>query len=488
MRRGSPPRLGSQEPRVLLRPSYDSEDDAVDAVELIASCGQELDPFQVTLTCITLASIGGNLAASEVGGLVARQNGKGGWLEAVALWSLFEPYLYGVLEGRKNTTLWTAHELKTSDEAWARVKSLIEANPDLAAEVKTWNGGLTGTHIIELRDGSRLIFLARSKSSGRGFSPRRIIFDEAQELAALAFRAMMYATSAQGKKRQLIFAGTVPSEENDAAIWTGVRDRGRSGKVSRLAWAEWTPEGSDDPRVTIDPTDWKARAESNPALGIRILAETIDEEWEAAQADLEGFMRERLSVWPGGGTGSFLFPHWADRVSEEVGVPTAFAVTCDLSRKGLFLGGSDGTSVGVVTPKAFKATGPWVPMTALDLFVSEVARIAGDAAVCMQEKGPAWHLREPLEEAGVKVRPVSLDEFVEVGADLERRVEAGTVTHPSSPDLDADVRKAVWRKVNSRLVLSGDAPALEAAALALWGANQTPEEAPEPWFAFGMNE
>lgn len=463
-------RLGSQAPRVLLRPKFDSEDDAHDAVDLIASCGQELDEFQVLLTCITLATLSGRLSASEVGGLIARQNGKGGWLEAVAIWSLFEPYLYGELEGRKNTTLWTAHELKTSDEAWARVKSLIEANPDLAAEVKTWNGGLTGTHIIELRDGSRLIFLARSKSSGRGFSPRRIIFDEAQELPALAFRAMMYATSAQGARRQIIFAGTVPSEDNDAAIWTGVRDRGRSGKVGRLAWAEWTPQGSDDPRTPPDPTDWQARAEANPALGSRILHDTIDEEWEAAQADLEGFMRERMSVWPGGGAGSFLFPKWADRASKTTGTPTAFAVTCDLKRKGLYLGGSDGESIGIVTPKAFEDTGAWVPMTSLDLFVDEVARIAGEAPVCLQEKGPAWHLRDALEAAGTQVLAVKFEEFVELGADLERRIEAGDLTHMGHPDLDADCRKAMWRKVNNRMVLSGDAPALEAAALALYGA------------------
>jgi hypothetical protein len=477
-------RRGKQTPRVLLRPKFDSEGDAQDAVDLIASCGQDLDPFQVLLVCITLASLGGNLSASEVGALIARQNGKGGWLEAIAIWSLFEPYLYGKLEGRKNTTLWTAHELKTSDEAWARVKSLIEANPDLAAEVVTWNGGLTGSHIIELRDGSRLIFLARSKSSGRGFSPRRIIFDEAQELSALAFRAMMYATSAQGARRQLIFAGTVPSAENDAAIWTGVRDRGRSGKVARLAWAEWTPEGSDDPRTPPDPTDWTARAEANPALGLRILPETIDEEWEAAQADLEGFMRERMSSWPGGGAGSFLFPKWGDCASTEVGKPTAFAVTCDLNRKGLYLGGSDGKSIGVVTPKAFEKSGPWVPMASLDLFASEVARIAGAGEVCLQEKGPAWHLRDVLEAAGATVRPVSFEEFVELGADLERRIDAVEINHPSHPDLDADVRKAVWRKVNKRLVLSGDAPALEAAALALWGAAQSTSTR-EFWGAFG---
>lgn len=468
-------RRGKQEPRVLLRPKFDSEADAQDAIDLVAACGQDLDPFQVTLVLITLASIAGRLSASEVGGLVARQNGKGGWLEAIAIWSLFETYLYGEdrIPGRKNTTLWTAHELKTSDEAYSRVKSLIEAHADLAAEVVTWNGGLTGTHIIELRDGSRLIFLARSKSSGRGFSPRRIIFDEAQELSALAFRAMMYATSAQGARRQLIFAGTVPSPENDSAIWTGVRDRGRSGKVARLAWAEWTPTGSDNPRTQPDPKDWVARAESNPALGSRILPETIDEEFDASIADPDGFMRERLSAWPTLGiNGAYLFPKWGDLPSARPDRLVALGVSCDLKRKGLYLGGSDGSAIGLVTPKAFAATGAWVSMKNLDEFTEEVARISSDAAapVLLQKNGPAWHLSDALTAAGADVRGVPFDEFVQAGADIERRVESLDLAHPRDADLDMDLCRAEWRKVSKRLVLSGDVPALDAVVLALHGA------------------
>lgn len=272
----------------------------------MAMCGQILDPWQCLLVCITLATLQGLLSASSVGALVARQNGKGGWLEAIAVWSLFEAHLGGrqfgsdaKRPGLKNFTLWTAHELKTSDEAYLRVKNLIQSNDDLAAEVVRWDGGLTGQHVIELRDGSRLAFLARSKSSGRGFSPRRVIFDESQEFSALAHRAMLYATSAQGTNRQLIYTGTVPSEENTSEIWTGIRDVGRKGESKRAAWAEWTPTGSDDPKHTIDATSWAARAQANPALGTdRLLHETIDAEWEAAQSDIEGFLRERLSIWP----------------------------------------------------------------------------------------------------------------------------------------------------------------------------------------------
>lgn len=291
---------------MLHRPEFDSEEDALDAIDVMEMCGQVLDPWQCLLVCITLATIIGRLAASSVGALVARQNGKGGWLEAIAIWSLFESHLTGKQFGTnpkrlgdKNITLWTAHELKTSDVAYNRVKALIQANDELAAEVLRWDGGLTGQHIIELRDGSMLVFIARSRSSGRGFSPRRIICDEAQELGQLAHRALMYSTSAQGANRQMIYTGTVPGAENNAEIFTGIRDAGRAGSGERSAWAEWTPTGSDDPKTKIDPTSWTARAQANPALGSeRLLYETIDDEWEAAQSDIEGFLRERMSVWP----------------------------------------------------------------------------------------------------------------------------------------------------------------------------------------------
>lgn len=469
-----------QTPRVLLRPRHDSEADAQDACELIKSCGQPLDEFQVLLTCLTLATISGRLSASEVGALLARQNGKGGWLEAVAIWSLFEVWLYGDrdgLTGNRNTTLWTAHELKTSDEAYGRVKSLIEANPDLAAEVVIWNGGLTGTHIIQLRDGSRLVFLARSKSSGRGFSPRRIIFDEAQEFSALAFRAMMYATSAQGARRQLIYAGTVPSAENDSAIWTGVRDRGRSGKVGRLAWAEWTPEGSDDPRTPPDPTDWKARAASNPALGIRILAETIDEEWEAAQADLDGFMRERMSVWPSSGAGAYAaLPEWGDLVSSEPTIETgALGVACDIEE----------TRVSACWAEAgepsFLAVNDARPWTDREAFAAHVADVQArrKCAVVVRAKST---LIPALEAAGVQLTLADRDTRIQAASDLALATQRGEVRHGDYPELNATVAAASWKTLDGRRVLVDRRGELEAATLALAGAKMLTRDF---WGAFG---
>lgn len=482
---------GRQKPRVLHRPEFDSEDDARDAVDVMEMCGQKLDPWQVLLVCITLATTLGRLAASTVGALVARQNGKGGWLEAIAIFSLFEAYLTGRVfgtdpkrPGAKNFTLWTAHELKTSDEAYLRVKALIQANDELAAEVVRWDGGLTGQHVIELRDGSRLAFLARSKSSGRGFSPRRVIFDEAQEFSALAHRAMLYATAAQGTNRQLIYTGTVPSEENNSEIWTGIRDMGRKGESKRTAWAEWTPTGSDDPRTTIDPTSWTYRAQANPALGTtRLLHETIDAEWEAAQSDIEGFLRERLSIWPtvdgGGGTGVIDQVAWRDRrlgtTNTEGPVVLVADTSVDRGLSALVAVAGDSAQVPQVKVARSEAGSAWVPEVVVKVCQDhpEVSVIVIDKRQSTEPLAEA--VEKALDAAGLEVEIVRTDygDMAEASALTFDLIHEGQMRHAGDPALDAAVRSAVKDEREgaftwSRKKAGPQAVPLVAMSLGLW--------------------
>ena len=115
--------VGSQVPRISTVPDYVSTS-GKEAVELAAMAGLDLDPWQ---QLVLVDSLGeredGKWASFEVGVVVSRQNGKGGALEAIALYSLF-------VEG--GLTLWTAHELKTSDEAYLRVRTLIKGSDELA--------------------------------------------------------------------------------------------------------------------------------------------------------------------------------------------------------------------------------------------------------------------------------------------------------------------------------------------------------------------
>jgi hypothetical protein len=469
-------------------------------------CGQTLDPWQCLLVCITLATIHGLLSASSVGALVARQNGKGGWLEAIAVWSLFEAHLggrqFGADEkrpGLKNFTLWTAHELKTSDEAYLRVKNLIQSNEELAAEVVRWDGGLTGQHVIELRDGSRLAFLARSKSSGRGFSPRRVIFDESQEFSALAHRAMLYATSAQGTNRQLIYTGTVPSEENTSEIWTGIRDVGRKGESKRAAWAEWTPTGSDDPKHTVDPTSWTSRAQANPALGTdRLLHETIDAEWEAAQSDIEGFLRERLSIWPTvlGDAGAVIDAAKWNGVCLDTGSQVTgdakFVLDVSPSRAWASIAVAGNREDGLPHVEVTSREGvmdhrpgvEWVVPRAVELNRSRPGFVLTIVAGSSAEP-----LIPALTEAGVRVEFVKAADLPAACGLFFDKVEAGALRHIGQADL-TDALKAA-RKNNDdgegawrwgRRKSASDITPLYAATVALWALTHSPPLEPSAFF------
>ena len=126
--------------------------------------------------------------------------------------------------------------------------------------------------------------------------------------------------------------------------------------------------------------------------------------------------------------------------------------------------------VDIVTPQAFETTGPQVPAAHRALFVAEVKRIAGSAPVGLQEKGPAWILRDDLESAGVRVVPVTFDEFVQGCADFDEAVSAAGVHHGGQLELNLAVKAAQWKTTaNDRRVISrktSDIPELESVILA----------------------
>lgn len=311
-----PELLGEQKPRLCRAPPAVTSA-GTEAVRLAASAGLILDPWQVLALEVMLAErADGRWAAFEVGILVARQNGKGSILEARALAGLF---LFA-----EQTIVWSAHEFKTAKEGYKRLKALISATPALKAKVAhranapmgpkgcaTCLAGtkclqVTGFHqsnedtSITLANGQRVVYLARSKGSGRGWTGDCNIFDEAQELPAAAIDAMMPTLSAMSitGNPQVIYTGTVPGPTNDDEHWTKIRDRGRAGDDPALAWLEWTPQpkpGKD--LVDIDLDDPIARGQANPARGIRISAEFIEHERRSMSE--AGFARERMSIWGG---------------------------------------------------------------------------------------------------------------------------------------------------------------------------------------------
>lgn len=274
---------GVQQPRLKHLPAEITSTAGREAVELAASAGLVLDPWQQHVLDVALSERPdphhpGELrwSAMEVALVCPRQNGKGSVLEARELAGLV---LFG-----EQLILHSAHEFKTAGEAFIRIQHLIENCDDLRRQVLRV-ARANGEQGIELRNGSRLRFIARSKGSGRGFSGDLVILDEAYELGAQAIGALLPTLSARPNP-QLWYASSAPMSTSEQLH--KVRERALAGRGDSLAYFEWSAADNDDPD---DIGTW---ARANPSLGYRLFADRIAIERES-MPDSE-FRRERLGI------------------------------------------------------------------------------------------------------------------------------------------------------------------------------------------------
>jgi hypothetical protein len=274
------PLRGSQEPRIRVRPAA-VRDDSADLVELCAGYGLALDGWQqLALGDILGLDDDGQWSAGTAAVVAARQSGKGVLIEALALGALL---LYG-----EKTVACSAHEARTTRLSFERVLTYFDNYSDLTkrvAAVQRW----VGREQIRLRDGSMLVFPARSRGALRGYSIDRLLIDEAQYLTNAQLEAVLPTMSAR-PNTQIVHFGTVPTHAGDGEVFLRLRAAALSGNSRGLTYLEWSAPADAD----LD--DRAAWAQANPALGARISVEAIVAERQ--QLSNEGFRRERLSIFP----------------------------------------------------------------------------------------------------------------------------------------------------------------------------------------------
>jgi hypothetical protein len=449
---------------------------ASEAADLAASVGMHLDAEQrLALEPILAERADGRWAGFEVAVIAARQNLKTYLLEAVVLADLF---LFG-----SRLVVWTAHLFPTAMEAFRDLKFVIDANDHLRRRVKRISEA-NGEEAFELVGGQRLLFRARSKSSGRGLTGDRVILDEAFALGSSEMGSLLPTLSARPNP-QVIYASS--AGKADSAVLRGVRDRGRAGNDPTLVYVEWcapvVPCVNDrcdhrpgSPGCALD--DVGAWQRANPAMGRRITVEHIEAERRALPA--EEFARERLGWWeePVGAAAGMPLNLWeaaASRARPGVLLALAVDVTPDLAFASVARATRirDG-SILLDLPRHERGT-DWV--------AGEVARLRGEAdvPVVVDMGSPASVVNDDLRNAGIEtVNPAARD-----------------VAQACSALIDGMIRRTVWRAMDQRLDTAargasrrtmGDAWAwsrrnslvdispLVAITLAVWGA--TRPEAP----------
>lgn len=288
---------GSTRPRVESLPLFHTSA-GQDAIDLAASAGLVLDPWQEYVLEHSLGErADGKWSAYEVALNVPRQNGKGSVLEARELAGL-------ALFGEK-TLIHTAHEFKTAKEHYLRMKALIK-NSYLVEEVKGYHGdadaqmgGMTqgnSSMAIEFKNGSRLLFLARSKGSGRGFSGDFLALDEAYALNENMMDAIAPAMSARANP-QIWYTSSAGMP--DSFVLEEIMQRGKRGDDPELAYFEYSVDPDN-----YDPESDEDAAIANPSAGYHKPWENIHR--QRRQLTPIGFAREHLGVWEQIGGESFI--------------------------------------------------------------------------------------------------------------------------------------------------------------------------------------
>lgn len=429
---------GVQQPTIRSVPAYSSSAGR-EAIELAAHAGLYLDPWQQAVLEDGLGEQqNGKWASFEVACVVSRQNGKGSVFEARELAGLF---LFG-----EKLIIHTAHEFKTSQEAFRRIADLIRNTPDLMKRVKSIRVA-NGEQGIELKSGQRLRFLARSNGSGRGFSGDCVILDEAMILGDNSMAALLPTMSAKANP-QLWYGASAGIGEQSVQL-ARVRKRGLMGGDPSLTYVEWSADlhHAGCPRdcdVHDDIDDVATWAKSNPGLGYRITPEYIARERAALSRTV--FARERLGVgdYPEDVNESWLViasATWqalADKRPYQPGdlehLAMAIDVRPDRSSSAIAMAGTrpDG-HVQVELADHRPGTG-WV----VDR-VTELQARWGLDTVTVDPGSPAGALIADLESAGVVVGTVTTREYARACGAFYDAVVNGRVRHLDDATLNTAV-------------------------------------------------
>ena len=460
---------GSQIPRLKVEPARVTSDGPA-AAALMEAYSCELDPWQRSiLDCWLGRDVNGTYTVTSAGLSVPRQNGKNVCLEAREFFGL-------VIRGER--ILHTAHQVVTGKKSFRRIERMFTDRrfPEVQKMVR-YIRYTNGEEAIELENGGSIEFSARSRQRARGFAGiSLVVYDEAQELTDDQVEAIMATLSASATgTRQIIYTGTPPYPGCPGDVFRRRRQVCLSSPGPHDSWHEWSVKA--DTITDIKTDDRLLWFSTNPALGIRLTEDFTGEELRSMNAD--GFARERLGWWS---------PLLESK--EDTCIPASVWDACmskDPKPEGKTAYGVkftfDGAAValcGAVIPETGPArislieqrpTGHGTQWLAdwLSVRYEKASCVVIDgrngADVLVDKIAPVWKNRQSV------VRPSARD-VVAAASTLCNAVSERTVSWFSGQEaLRLSAISAVKRPIGGGWGFGGDdSAAVEAAALALWGA------------------
>lgn len=417
----------------------------------------------------------GRFASTDDGLNVARQNGKGVVLQAIEGFFVFELGYRVVMH--------TAHEFATSQVHQRRLVELIQNAPHLHAKVKDRGGYMDGNgkESINLKSGGSILFKARTKGGGRGYSGDLLVWDEAMVVSDQVVGAQKPMTRASKAPfgQKTIWAGSaVDQEVHEYGVnFTRLRENGIA-ESPRMSWHEWSIPLDNPDQITEEMLeDPVMRRMANPSMEDGLISDqTMDDELRIMPTRTAAVELFGAGDWPTtDGREASVIPLDAwDACTDPTSVlqePICLAIDVSPERTtSIAAAGYNQHDKFHAEIQEHKQGTGWV----VDRVVEMTDRADIDS-VLIDGVGPAASLIVPLQEAGLEVEVVSTSEHGHACGHLVDIVNEGNLAHLGSLELRDAIRGAKSRPLGdawawSRKSSSVDISPLVAATLALGAA------------------
>ena len=415
-------------------------------------------------------------AAFEVDVIAARQQMKTGYLKMCAL-----AWLYVLPQ---DLVVWSAHEFDTCREAFHDLRLIIDGSDYLGSKVLKVTTG-AGSEAIEMRNGSRLKFKARTSGGGVGLTGSKVILDEGWALQPEHLGALIPTLTMVPDPQVVIVSSACRAASSH--LRRVVKD-GRAGTSARRAYFEWAAPRRDCGHAkclhdvgadgcALDDRELWARscvvsARKDPTL--EVIASLRD------SMPPDKFMREIL-VWHDEPTGEALFSTDAldgclDEDSRiESGHTFALDVSPSQSHAAIVVAGSREDGLAHLEVTSRDGVSDW--REGLEWVVPrlvELSQSRRDFAVWVVTGSPAMALAPGLTAAGVTVCQLAAGDVPAACGKLYAEVSGRSLRHVGQPELvdglgrtrkTADETESAWRFGRRRS--DGDITVAYAAAVAL---------------------
>lgn len=438
--------------------------------------GIVFDPWQDGAGTIIFGKRADGSYACSVGGAtlaLPRQVGKTFFLGAIAFaLCMLHP---GLL------VIWTAHQLATAGETH-RAMAAMSKKSKIAPFVKQVRFG-SGDESVEFRNGSRILFGARERGFGLGFTKVGVlILDEGQRLTEKTMDDLV-PTMNQASNPLMFIVGTPPRPADRGEEFKRRRREALSGESDDMVYIEC----SADPSVRVSEWPrgkvlWEHVEAANASYPLRTPKSAVLR--MRRQLTDESFQREGLGIWDDDAQGSrrWSADFWA-RGDTEVAPDGArsFAVAYSLDGSRVSVAGAvkhaDGVHVELVathsgsTDAGVESLADWLAERWRDVAMIAVLGASGAA------------LRQALRDRRVPekvVRAMTTVEYFQANTMAEDALKTRTVTHPvggAGDLLDASVAVCDGKKRGASgqwgwvsTVPDGDETPVEAFCAAHWAA------------------